>query len=364
MKIQSNFAYYNTAFLGKRLRMENFHKNPLMGSKINQMYPSSTPSLSIYVYGDNNSDIDINQRTYDSFTGLRDKQYLLAVLNKSITNSAKDKNDISLAMFDMDNFKSVNELLGYDTGDDFIQFISQTIDKVASDNSLNAYRFGGDEFVVLFKNQDKEQQKRIVSEVLEQANSNSYIKSKEDEYRANAERRLFEYMVLTEKITTLNFMKSKKEIYENLESNFETYEAKNDPYLIKSILENNNDISDMYMHLLSERLREEDDCKILLFLRKMTEKFQKHQPIDKSDQKLLDEYLQFHYDKSEELYQTRKWLDDFNENNGFSITGTAVTFKHDLIGNKTARDLIGIAGESLKRGKYKRKGKSYSECIT
>ena len=46
--------------------------------------------------------------------------YLLKVLEKRIEEGKSSGKALSIAMFDMDNFKSVNELLGYETGDMFI----------------------------------------------------------------------------------------------------------------------------------------------------------------------------------------------------------------------------------------------------
>ena len=119
MKLQTNYAYYNslTTNFAKRIRMQNNRNME------NLVRSRNNPNVYVYVYEDPTADISIEDRTYDSFTGLKDKNYLLTVLDKKIEESQKTGKSLSIAMFDMDNFKSVNELLGYETGDDFIKAI-------------------------------------------------------------------------------------------------------------------------------------------------------------------------------------------------------------------------------------------------
>lgn len=349
----SNF--YKIAFKDRMRMHSSSNHQKLVRSKNN-------PDLYFYIYEDSNTGIDVSDRTYDSFTGLRDKNYLLAVLKKEIKECVQNGKNLSIAMFDMDNFKSVNEFLGYETGDDFIKYISDSVDKTAKANSVNAYRFGGEEFVIVFENQDTNKQKEIVNDVLNAINTNTCIKSKEELYTRNAKNRLFEYSVSTEKIDTLLNLKTKKQIYEDLIANLSD-SAKNDPYLLTSLKAVNDKLNSMYLYLLSESIKLEDDKKIKIFLTDMANSFEKQDLIDEEKQKELDEYLLYRYDKSAEMYQIKKWLMDFDNNKGFSITGGAMTFKPDFMKIRTPMDLIGVAGEILKRGKQTKKGKGYYSNI-
>ena len=73
----------------------------------------------------------------------------------------------------------------------------------------------------------------------------------------------------------------------------------------------------------------------------------------------LDEYLLAVYDRTFEIYQIKKWLNDFDKNSGFGITGGIVRFNKNALENKTALDVINEAGEVLKNGKNVQKGKCY-----
>jgi diguanylate cyclase (GGDEF)-like protein len=62
---------------------------------------------------------------------------------------------ISIAMLDIDHFKTINDENGHDVGDEVIRFVSRTIL-----SSLRPYdvacRWGGDEFLIIFPECDKE----------------------------------------------------------------------------------------------------------------------------------------------------------------------------------------------------------------
>jgi len=320
----------------------------------------NNPNLFVYIYEDSGVDnIPTADRTYDSFTGLRDKQYLLKVLKKRMEDSVKSGKELSFAMFDMDNFKSINELLGYETGDDFIRIIGDSVSSVAKENNISAYRFGGEEFIIIFNNQDKAEQKRITDKVLADTNSNGTIRQKEDEYMENARGRMANYEMSTARVSNLLGLKSKKELYDDLLANLETPEAKNDPYLLKNAKKTEEELNSQYISLASERMYAEDDVQTQSMLLDILESYRANGKLSRQEMLKLDDYLKFCFDKSAELFQTKKWLKDFLDNDGFSITGSVVDFKPEFIKGKTPMQLVGVAGESLKQGKQCRKGRSY-----
>jgi len=67
---------------------------------------------------------------------------------------------LSLAMIDVDHFKSVNDLYGHATGDRVILYLSQSLKKIQTEN-IHAFRVGGDEFSVLFEGCNTEETYRI-----------------------------------------------------------------------------------------------------------------------------------------------------------------------------------------------------------
>lgn len=65
--------------------------------------------------------------------------------------SQRNQTPLSLAIFDIDNFKLVNDTFGHVTGDDIIQKIATIASECIRKSDMLA-RWGGDEFVLLFPN--------------------------------------------------------------------------------------------------------------------------------------------------------------------------------------------------------------------
>ena len=61
----------------------------------------------------------------------------------------------SIAMVDIDHFKKFNDKYGHDTGDDVLRMIAVKLNKVTGGGT--AYRYGGEEFTIVFANKSTEQ---------------------------------------------------------------------------------------------------------------------------------------------------------------------------------------------------------------
>lgn len=57
--------------------------------------------------------------------------------------------DIHVMMYDIDNFKVINDTLGHDAGDSVLMNVGAVTKKIFGDD--NCYRYGGDEFVIIMK---------------------------------------------------------------------------------------------------------------------------------------------------------------------------------------------------------------------
>ena len=159
---------------------------------------------------------------------------------------------------------------------------------------------------------------------------------------------LFYFEILEFNYCDLNKNTAKNiEIREENESKNRTSDA--------SIIELNS----QYISLARERMDAEDDVQIQSMLLDILESYRANGKLSRQEMLKLDDYLRFCFDKSAELFQTKKWLKDFMNNGGFSITGSVVDFKPEFIKGKTPMQLVGVAGESLKQGKQCRKGRSY-----
>ncbi|UTV29875.1 GGDEF domain-containing protein [Photobacterium atrarenae] len=60
----------------------------------------------------------------------------------------------TLAMVDVDHFKAFNDTYGHKTGDDVLKLVARKMQQVKG--SAEVYRYGGEEFTILFKGKDKQ----------------------------------------------------------------------------------------------------------------------------------------------------------------------------------------------------------------
>ncbi len=81
---------------------------------------------------------------HDFLTNLPNRFYYITKLNEAITN----KQDCTVILLDLDNFKEVNDTLGHVYGDRLLKEFSKSLSKIESED-IFVSRFGGDEFIVL-----------------------------------------------------------------------------------------------------------------------------------------------------------------------------------------------------------------------
>lgn len=92
----------------------------------------------------------------DPFSGLYNKKYFTSHLSGALSIAKNRQQHLYLAMFDLDRFKGINDTYGHDAGDQVLLGIASALQKGIKEDDGFAARFGGDEFAVLFKLQDRE----------------------------------------------------------------------------------------------------------------------------------------------------------------------------------------------------------------
>ena len=85
---------------------------------------------------------------YDELTDLPGRRAL-------VEDMAKLGMKYSLAMVDIDFFKKFNDTYGHDTGDDVLKMVATKLSQVSGGGK--SYRYGGEEFVILFPSVDVDQ---------------------------------------------------------------------------------------------------------------------------------------------------------------------------------------------------------------
>jgi diguanylate cyclase (GGDEF)-like protein len=83
---------------------------------------------------------------HDTLTGLPNRAYLLQALEEALATSSDES--LAVMFIDLDGFKSINDTLGHEAGDAFLQAVATSLRSSVRERDTVS-RFGGDEFVVV-----------------------------------------------------------------------------------------------------------------------------------------------------------------------------------------------------------------------
>jgi diguanylate cyclase (GGDEF)-like protein/PAS domain S-box-containing protein len=92
----------------------------------------------------------------DSLTGLYNQRYFYEKLSAEIERAKRQRHPLSLALFDVDHFKSYNDTRGHLEGDRVLQTIGKVVLECTREHVDIGFRYGGDEFTVILPEADLE----------------------------------------------------------------------------------------------------------------------------------------------------------------------------------------------------------------
>ena len=88
---------------------------------------------------------------HDALTGALNRKGLDEALEKEIARLRRHSGTLSLALLDIDNFKTLNDSLGHAAGDAALVHLTKVVESTVRPQDALA-RYGGEEFVVLLPN--------------------------------------------------------------------------------------------------------------------------------------------------------------------------------------------------------------------
>src|SRR6056297_1240922 len=89
--------------------------------------------------------------TIDSLTDTYNRMKYDEELEKEISRAQRYRLPLSGIMFDLDNFKEINDKFGHLEGDKVLKKVSLLVSKIIRENDL-LFRWGGEEFIILLPN--------------------------------------------------------------------------------------------------------------------------------------------------------------------------------------------------------------------
>ncbi|MBP6940703.1 MAG: diguanylate cyclase [Syntrophorhabdaceae bacterium] len=92
---------------------------------------------------------------HDGLTGIYNHTYIINKLNEEIERAKRYHSDLSVMLFDLDNFKDVNDTYGHLAGDFVLQRVAELFTKRLRTIDIVG-RYGGEEFLVILPETDLE----------------------------------------------------------------------------------------------------------------------------------------------------------------------------------------------------------------
>ncbi|MQS75929.1 GGDEF domain-containing protein [Companilactobacillus halodurans] len=90
---------------------------------------------------------------YDELTGIRNRASLDKTAQELFETYSNEEIPLTVTMFDIDHFKEFNDTYGHSTGDEVLKHVAQTIERemFLGDAKGELFRFGGEEFIIVFR---------------------------------------------------------------------------------------------------------------------------------------------------------------------------------------------------------------------
>lgn len=98
----------------------------------------------------------------DGLTGIYNRRFFDAQFEIQCKIACRNSDSLTLAMVDVDNFKSYNDIYGHQAGDEALVRVADSLNKSFQRGSDFAARYGGEEFVILFSGMTKDQSARHI----------------------------------------------------------------------------------------------------------------------------------------------------------------------------------------------------------
>jgi diguanylate cyclase (GGDEF)-like protein/PAS domain S-box-containing protein len=106
-----------------------------------------------------------HQALHDPLTGLPNRALVLDRISQGVARSARRDSMLAVMLLDVDDFKSVNDVLGHTYGDELLSHLASRLRDVVRDGDTVA-RLGGDEFVVVCEDVGSEDEVALLAEAL------------------------------------------------------------------------------------------------------------------------------------------------------------------------------------------------------
>ena len=118
---------------------------------------------------------------HDNLTGLPNRILFYDRIGIALADAKRNSKRFAILLFDIDNFKKVNDSMGHDKGDELLRCVAITLNTTLRESDTSA-RLGGDEFIVLVSNIRSEKDAFKVADKISESLKSASKKNKECDF--------------------------------------------------------------------------------------------------------------------------------------------------------------------------------------
>ncbi|MGP2655489.1 diguanylate cyclase [Malaciobacter sp. WC5094] len=109
----------------------------------------------------------------DALSGAYNRRFLDEFIEGYLKIVKREKNDLSILLIDIDDFKKINDTYGHDIGDEVIKHFVETTKQAVRKNDL-LIRYGGDEFLVLLPNTNLDSSFNVAQKIAQKIKNSKF----------------------------------------------------------------------------------------------------------------------------------------------------------------------------------------------
>ena len=113
----------------------------------------------------------------DGLTGLFNTRYLYSQLDVEIARVNRYGGSCSVVLFDIDNFKTLNDTYGHQAGDDVLHELAEIFRRVSRETDI-VVRYGGEEFIIILPNTYEEDAINLADRIRRDVGQNIFLADK------------------------------------------------------------------------------------------------------------------------------------------------------------------------------------------
>lgn len=113
------------------------------------------------------------QASHDKLTGLYNRNKFDDIYSKEIKRARRYSNDLSMIIFDVDNFKTINDTFGHQIGDEVLKDIAKISLENIREQDISS-RWGGEEFMILLPQTNKNGAEIVANKIRNSIENHSF----------------------------------------------------------------------------------------------------------------------------------------------------------------------------------------------